>query len=239
MTRVLVTRPEPGATATARRLEESGFDPVVLPLTETKPIPTAKIPDPARFDAVVATSSAALRHAPADLLRAFSGLRLFAVGERTAETASKAGFGSVEAGGGDADALASRISHALPAGARLLYLCGRLRTGALDERLREAGFAVTVLEVYDTAAAEFTRDAAVAAFGGKPVYAALVYSAHGAAMLSQMAATPELAPLLAKARLLCISARTAEALAPEMRKRAEIAESPDEAALLRLLGAFA
>ena len=34
MKRVLVTRPEPGASRTAARLEADGFAPIVLPLTE-------------------------------------------------------------------------------------------------------------------------------------------------------------------------------------------------------------
>ncbi|RVD11473.1 uroporphyrinogen-III synthase, partial [Mesorhizobium sp. M7A.F.Ca.ET.027.02.1.1] len=41
MLRVLVTRPEPGASRTAHRLEEAGFQPVLLPLTETKALPAA------------------------------------------------------------------------------------------------------------------------------------------------------------------------------------------------------
>ncbi|RWD98328.1 MAG: uroporphyrinogen-III synthase, partial [Mesorhizobium sp.] len=32
MIRVLVTRPEPGASRTARRLEAPGFQPILLPL---------------------------------------------------------------------------------------------------------------------------------------------------------------------------------------------------------------
>ncbi|TIT17702.1 MAG: uroporphyrinogen-III synthase, partial [Mesorhizobium sp.] len=35
MLRVLVTRPEPGASRTARRLADAGFQPILLPLTET------------------------------------------------------------------------------------------------------------------------------------------------------------------------------------------------------------
>ncbi|RWD19075.1 MAG: uroporphyrinogen-III synthase, partial [Mesorhizobium sp.] len=39
MLRVLVTRPEPGASRTAQRLEEMGFQPILLPLTETVALP--------------------------------------------------------------------------------------------------------------------------------------------------------------------------------------------------------
>ena len=34
--RVLVTRPDPGASETTRRLESLGFDPIKLPLQETR-----------------------------------------------------------------------------------------------------------------------------------------------------------------------------------------------------------
>lgn len=237
MRRVLVTRPEPGATATARGLADLGFEPVVLPLTETRALHVGEMPDPKQFDAVVATSSAALRHAPADLLQALSHVRLIAVGERTAQVAAHAGFQKVESGGGSADALADCIVRTVPKGSRLLYLCGRLRTGALAARLELAGFPVRVLEVYDTVAREQPAGATRTILDGRPLEAALVYSAYGAAMLSQVSARPELHPLFRKTRLLCISARTAEALAQEMQARAEIAETPDEAALFRLLGA--
>lgn len=237
MTRILVTRPEPGASETARRLTALGHEPAVLPLTETRALHIANSPDAAQFDAVVATSSAALRHAPAGLVESFSGLPLYAVGEKTAEAASRAGFRTIRAGGGNADALADHISGAVPRDSRLLYLCGRLRTGALAGRLEQAGFAVKVLEVYDTTAVEHARDAAVGVLSGRPVDVALVYSAYGAAMLSQVAERPELEPLFHATRFLCISARAADALSPEILARVQIAGTPDEAGLFRLLGA--
>mgnify|MGYP000900718465 CR=1 FL=1 len=36
--RVLVTRPEPGACRTAAKLRTFGFDPVILPLSRTRPL---------------------------------------------------------------------------------------------------------------------------------------------------------------------------------------------------------
>lgn len=237
MRRVLLTRPEPGASATARRLAELGFEPVLLPLTQTRPLPVADIPDAARFDAIVATSTAAIRHAPPRLLREACALPVFAVGERTADAASRAGFARVESGGGDAAALARHIARAMRPGSRLLYLCGRLRTGALAERLELAGFPVQVIEVYETTARDRPEEAARSVLDGRAIDAALVYSAYGAAMLSQIAAEPRIAALLGRARVLCISARAAESLAQNLRLRSEIAESPDEAALLGLLGA--
>ncbi len=39
--RVLVTRPEPGATRSAKKLGAMGFEPILLPLTEIRPLPVA------------------------------------------------------------------------------------------------------------------------------------------------------------------------------------------------------
>lgn len=235
--RILVTRPQPGADATARRLAARGFEPVVMPLTQTQPLDIALPPDGAGFDAVAVTSGAALRHAPAGLLARLEQLPLFAVGARTATVAREMGFAQVETAGGEASALAAHMRRALPAGTRIAYLCGRVRTGALAERLREAGFVVTPLETYDTQPVEWTEETAVAALAGRPVDAALVYSANAAMSLPRLLALPGTERLLGAAQVLCISARTADALPPSLRAKAQVARTPDEAELLVLLGA--
>lgn len=236
MTRVLVTRPQPGAGDTARRLAGLGFEAVLLPLTETRAMDIPEPPEARDFDAVVATSGAALRHAPAGLLRDIAHLPIFAVGDRTAELARQAGFARAESAHGDSPALAAHVAQFLPAGSRLAYLCGRVRTGALAERLRRAGFEVTVVETYDTLPVERTDEAAVAALGGRPVDAVLLYSANAAVLFARLLASHRIGALLRPARPLCISARTAQALSPSAQDRAGIAATPDEAALLELLG---
>jgi len=235
--RVLVTRPEPGAAATARRLSGLGCEAVLLPLTATRAVGIAAVPDARRFDAVAVTSSAALRHAPASLLQAFAHLRLFAVGDRTAAAARQAGFGQVESAGGGASELAARIAGSLPPAARVAYLCGRVRTGALAARLAAAGFEAAVVETYDTVAVERTPAETAAALGGRPFDAVLLHSANAAGLFPRLLGRPETGRLLEAARLLCISARTAAALSPSLRPSAEIAARPDEAALLALLAA--
>src|SRR5882757_8304646 len=73
MVRVLVTRPEPGASRTAIRLEAQGFQPVLLPLTETVmlPVETKTI---SGVVAVAVTSANAVRHAPKELIAALAAL---------------------------------------------------------------------------------------------------------------------------------------------------------------------
>ncbi len=234
---MLVTRPEPGASATARRLEALGHEPVVLPLTRTVPVAGAAVPSAAGFDAVLATSAAAIRHAPPALLAAIGHLPLHAVGERTAGAGREAGLERVAEPFADAAAMVERLPARLPAGARLLYLAGRVRTGLVEAGLAAAGLHVGIAEVYDTV----PDDSATAAreIAAAPLGVALVYSANGARALSRLAVRPGMAGAFSGTRFLCISAIAAEALGPALARRAEAADRPDEAAMFALLGVSA
>jgi uroporphyrinogen-III synthase len=155
MRRVLVTRPEPGASATAARLREiGGLEPIVLPLTRIEPLHARPPPDTAAFDALVLTSANAVRMASSELLTGIRDLPCYAVGPATAEIARAAGLNVVLASGGDARSLSADIISRCAGGARLLYLCGRVRTPALESALRDAGIEVEPLEVYVAQAAE-------------------------------------------------------------------------------------
>jgi uroporphyrinogen-III synthase len=89
MTRVLITRPQPGAADTAERLRALGHEPVVAPLFEVRAkewSPPAAMPE-----AVMLTSAAAAREGgPA--MAPYLGLPCFCVGARTAAAAQDAGF---------------------------------------------------------------------------------------------------------------------------------------------------
>src|SRR5204862_3541714 len=90
MRRVIVLRPEPGASATVGRARRRGIEAVALPLFETEPI-AWEAPDPARFDALLLTSANAVRLG-GDQLDALRALPVHAVGEATAYAAREAGF---------------------------------------------------------------------------------------------------------------------------------------------------
>lgn len=123
MTRVAVLRPEPGASRTAERARERGLDPLVRPLFEVRPLPWDP-PDPARFDALLLTSAAALRHAGPELA-ALRGLPAIAVGPKTERAARAAGLDVAVTG--DAGAVrALRLARERGL-ARFLHLAGRER----------------------------------------------------------------------------------------------------------------
>ncbi|MEI5678962.1 uroporphyrinogen-III synthase [Mesorhizobium sp. CCNWLW179-1] len=233
---MLVTRPEPGASATARRLEEAGFSPVVLPLSETLALPVDDA-IPHDIDAVAVTSANAIRHASDDLIASLAGLRLFAVGRKTAKAAREAGFASVIEGSGDAAGLADKIVAELPAGSKILYLTGRVRLDLFERRVAESELQVFVTETYDTRRIDYPAEAVASVLAGGQIDAVLLYSAKVAEAFSGLAAQPGVRSLFEKARYFCLSDRVAASLNTAEKDRISMAAEPTEDALLSLLKA--
>lgn len=231
---VLVTRPEPGASRTARRLREAGFQPVLLPLTETAALPADAGQVPADALAVAVTSANAVRHASEEIIAALAALPCHAVGKRTAEAARNAGFLSVREGAGDAEALAENMGATF-SGKTIVYLCGRVRFPVFEQRLEAAGVRVHAVETYDTSAVRYSDKAVLALISGQPVDAVLLYSAKAAAAMQDLAARPALKGLFEKTRVFALSQRIAAAFGDRAGKAIEIAVTPDEEALLALL----
>lgn len=136
MTKVVVLRPEPGASATLARATAAGIEAVAIPLFEIAPVDWVA-PDAGDYDALLLTSASAVRHGGGqiDALRA---LPTYCVGAATAEAARDAGFAVAGTGVADAAALVERV----PQGLRLLHLTGR------NHRSIPGG---TSIPVYDSA----------------------------------------------------------------------------------------
>ncbi len=144
MARVLVTRPEPGATRTAAALAAVGHEAVVRPLMDTEALDWA--PPEGDFDAVMLTSAAGALHAGAGYAVAgadpYRQLPTLCVGEACAAAARASGFERAEAVGGDVAAVLARA--AADGMARLLHLAGEDRTAVFVPE----GLSVVVREVY-------------------------------------------------------------------------------------------
>jgi uroporphyrinogen-III synthase len=147
--RVWVTRAEPGASRTAARLHDMGFEPLVHPLLAVEHL-TPPLPDLDRFAALAFTS--------ANGVAAFAALTprrdrpVFAVGETTAQAARQAGFVAVRSADGDLTALARLIAAELN-DAVLLAPLAETPAGDLSAALEAAGarnITVAILSVYRT-----------------------------------------------------------------------------------------
>jgi uroporphyrinogen-III synthase len=117
MKRLLIIRPEPGASVTLARAREMGLDVVAVPLFAVEPVAWEAV-DPAEFRGIVATSANVFRHGGEQLER-LKNLPVYAVGEATAEAAKEAGFHVAMVGGGGRVELGERLP-----GGRLLHLAG-------------------------------------------------------------------------------------------------------------------
>ncbi len=170
---ILLTRPEPGAAATAARLSGLGHTPIIAPcLTITRRPP--KLPDyPA---AIIITSLQAVPSLPA----AYHHIPVFCVGDATAGRLREAGFRSVTSAAGDAEDLRRLITERPLPGLYLLATGARQGTG-LAHQLRAAGIPVLRRAVYAATPVRALPKAAIAALQAGEVGAALFYSAETAA----------------------------------------------------------
>lgn len=219
-----MTRPEPGASATAKRLAGLGFEPVVLPLTVIEPVAPGPLPD--RIDAVIATSANAFRHAPAALLERLAETPLYVVGEKTADAAGR----PVDLVAPDAQGLAEELTGRLEPSSQIAYLAGRVRGTLLEDRLGEAGHRVAAVEVYDAVPASFEPGEIGTKLGTAPFWSALVYSQRGGEILDAIVAQAPLA--FDSTVFVCISR---EAGAGLRERRLAFADMPDEAGIFEAL----
>jgi len=167
---ILVTRPEPGATATAARLTGLGHNPILLPCLTITPRPLKLPESPA---AIIITSAQAIPALP----DSYKILPVFCVGDATANRMREVGFSSVLSASGDARDLEKLIlRHRLP-GTHLLAV-GQRHGQALAGNLREAGIKILRRAVYTASPIRSLRAEAADALSGKRVHAALFYSAE-------------------------------------------------------------
>ncbi len=137
MSKIVILRPEPGASATLARAEAAGVEAVAIPLFEVAGVDWVA-PDAAEYDALLLTSANAVRHGGIQLA-SLSNLPAYCVGAATAAAAEAAGLGIADTGTGNAADLAERLPEKL----RFLHLTGRNH---------RAIPAITEIAVYDSVA---------------------------------------------------------------------------------------
>ncbi len=224
---ILITRPEPGAAETARRVAALGWRPVLAPALVLAPRPF----QPPAAQALLLTSRAAARALPP------SPLPVFAVGEATAAEARARGFPQVQAAAGDAAALAALVAQRLhPAAGPLLLAVGQGYGADLAGLLRAQGFAVLRRVAYAAAPAPALPEAARVALQQGGIAAALFFSPRSAQSATALVAGAGLVATVAAVRALAISARVAQALAALPWREIRVAARPDQDCLLELLG---
>lgn len=216
---VIVTRPEPDASAFAERCRIHALEPVLSPVMEIE-IEKAPIKLPGDL-----SDTGALAFTSANGVRAFAAncadraLPVFAVGQATAEAAKAAGFTAVHAADGDVDSLADHIAaESALAGKGLLHIAGEKRAGDLVALLEKRGISARRQSLYRAAPASGLSEAAQAALAApKDENRALwvsLFSPRSARLFIALAERAGLKNALGRAQAACLSEAVAEAAGP-------------------------
>lgn len=206
--KLLILRPEPGATATAMRARAMGLDAEILPLFEVRPRAWT-LPD-IPIDAVMLTSANAARML-GGLDPQLAALPAYAVGAKTGAASQAAGFADVRCGEAGVAELVARA--AADGVRRLLHLAGADRTD-----FDPAGIEIVTRIVY----ASETVEPPPPLPAGDAV--ALLHSARAARRFAELVAPARFA-------IACLSPAVAAAAGPGWRAVATAAQ-PDDDALL-------
>ena len=196
-----------------------GWEPVVQPLLAIHPLSSA-LPDLGGFDALVFTSRNGVSGFAA--LTPLRALRVFTVGEATAQAAREAGFSDVLSADGAVDDLVTLIASEMQSGERLLAAVARQPVadlaGLLTGRVQ-----FETLAVYE----------AVETGVGAPdnVAAILIHSPRAAVALVALGAEA-----VDQRRIVAISAQAAASLKGLPVADLRIASHPSDAAMLEALG---
>ncbi|WAC29105.1 uroporphyrinogen-III synthase [Ancylobacter sp. SL191] len=241
LTRILVTRPQPDAEATAARLAAAGLSALVDPLLIVEPVLEAALPA-GPLDAVALTSvNGARALAARPELSALTRLPLYVVGRRTAAVAPE-GFADLHVAGGDGAALVELIRRSLPRGARVLHVAGEDRAVDLGAALAGDGIGVELFVIYRAVPAPALALETCAALVAGQIDAAFHFSPRTAATLVACAQAADraggpaagLCAALARVQHLCFSANVAAPLAGAGWPT-RLADSPTEEGLFALL----
>ena len=147
--KILVTRPEIDQQQTIKALETLGLEGIASPVMEIVPLPFS-LPDDI-WQALVVTSRNGLRMVAGDQLERLKGLPLYCVGNRTADLARALGFAKIVVIAPNVAVLKRRlIAEMDPQKGGILYLAGKVRSGALDAALLAHGFSISLCEVYES-----------------------------------------------------------------------------------------
>lgn len=210
--RILITRPEPGASSTAEVLYRRGLGPMKVPLTEVGAVSLSETAMDGMRDAglIVVSSANAIRHAPSNLIQEIADIPAIAVGNATAEEAVRQGMSRVESVDGDAQTLVRHALDRCPNGALIGYLCGRLRRDTVEVGLAAGGVKVNVLETYDTQKVSYSTDKLSRIFAAFPFDGVAVFSGVSAALIAEQIAIADLCHHYENKPLFVISQRAAD-----------------------------
>jgi uroporphyrinogen-III synthase len=231
--RILVTRADDVAGATAQRLRAQGHCVLTVPLTRIVATNAAVTSGP--FAGVIATSARSLRLVSDDALLELTRLPLFAIGLQTAHMGRTRGFADVAAADGNSKSLVSLIAARMQGQLPLLYLAGQDRKPELEAILRERGYSIVVATVYQALEVDALSLDQITCLTGSRIDVVLHYSRRSTEIYLRLMKSAGLEDKMVASKHFCISAETAIPLEAVTGLQIRLAESATEASLLQYL----
>ncbi|MBI1339933.1 hypothetical protein GC169_06950 [bacterium] len=233
--RALITRTEPGASATADRVRQRGLHPIIEPFSRIEPI---KFEPPTPPYTAIFTSQNGVRSVFEAGLTHVSAV--YCVGDATAAEAHNLGFKNIHSARGDVEALFELIqSNVAVSGCPLVHFSNEQPRGDLVGRLKNAGFEARFVPVYRAVerpapGPELSRLLA----GEARTDVVLIHAPRAGSLLAKWAAARTGAgSRVASLNVAAISHAAAEAVR-SVADRVVVADHPDEAALIEAAAAL-
>ncbi|MEZ0260218.1 MAG: uroporphyrinogen-III synthase [Alphaproteobacteria bacterium] len=234
MRSVLVTRPQPAGDELADKLRREGFSVWLAPMTEYVEIP-ADVPDFNRYQAIIFTSAQGVT-----LFAQKFHERLpiiFAVGDATAQAASKAGFSRVYSAAGDGKDVVDLIKSkkADLRLERLLHICGEDTAQDMGEQLAGSGLVVTRVPIYKARLMEKLPADVGQALAEGDITTVTLFSARTAANFARLMQNDELRGVSRDLEAVCLSDRVAAEITGLSWKSVVVANTPQMESVIDLL----
>lgn len=241
--RLLITRPEPDASALKPELEALGVEVFVEPMLSVA-FEDADLPALEGVQALIATSRNGLRGltkavsqaSSADLMTRARQLPLFAVGPATAQLARDLGFDKLYCGPGEAVGLPALIAKMLkPDNGQLLQLAGAHLAFDLAPQLRSLGFEFTCLRLYRTIARDKLSTELTTLFRQGKIDSVMLMSPRTATIYVELVTSEQLIDATNEITHFCLSERVSKRLAKLNNRLIKIAKTPNQEEMLALI----
>jgi len=233
MRRVLITRPIDDAAPLVAALKARDVEAMVEPMMTIR---STEEPLPELDDAqgVLFTSANGVRGFMTRTDR--RDVKVYAVGEATAEAARRAGFVEIEVAGGDANALAKLvIEKCKPDAGKLIHVAGTHVAGNLSEQLTKAGFTMERAVLYDALSAHKFSTGTVESLRRLELEAVMLFSPRTAEIFMTLVDESGAEQGLSTIAAICLSQAVADRLPGERFRKVVVAAKPDQSAMLDAL----
>ena len=233
MTRVIITRAEPGQSQTASHVTALGLTPIRAPMLHLEPC-DVPMPPLADYGALLLTSANSVRFFSDRTLGTVRDLNLtaYCVGPATLDAARKAGLSDCQHADGNALDLAALVTaHRAPSQGKLLHIANAAAAGDLAETLRKSGFHVDFLPLYAARPETTPHPEVTACLAAAAPAIVLIHSAKAAEAFAALYTFPP----ENRHGLVAVSEKAARPLAHAGFQTTAIAARPNETALMACL----